>query len=93
MYSNGDDWENIANQYKKELECLHEDIENAIYEISIFGPKSINKGLSILKRSLDDSYGNCHLIGLSERHGEPQERQIEFAELSPEAKNCFEGIL
>ena len=47
------EWEDIAKEYRKELEQLWNDIDNGLYKLEEKSPKSFNIGIHLLNKSID----------------------------------------
>jgi len=90
------DWQEIALDYRKEIEALHKEIEEASYVMDQRGPRSFDKALGILDNSLEKSLENFRLIKASE----PAIIQKKGKKVIPSVKevkydidDCFSNLL
>lgn len=86
-------WKEIALEYRKEIELLHRDIDNAIIEFEKKMPRSFEKGLSILEHALAVSQENLYLTKFMEY---PILQKVDISIPKAEVKeinDCFEGLL
>lgn len=88
-------WEEIALQYRREIELLHKDIETAICEFEKRMPRSFEKGIGLLEQALSASQENLYLTKLREcptievRVSKP----ASVSNVSNVTDGCFEGLL
>ena len=86
-------WEEIALQYRREIEILHKDIENAIEEIEKKMPRCLEKGIGILEYALSSSQENLFLIKLMEYPIIVQKTVKDDHKENANVSDCFEGLL
>jgi hypothetical protein len=89
-------WQEIALDYKKEIEALHKEIVEATFVMDQRGPRSFDKALGILENSLEISQENFRLI----KSLEPAIIQKKGKKVIPSVKeekhdvdDCFSNLL
>lgn len=77
------EWEELAKEYKKELEALWKDMEHAgdlVYD------KHLDTAIDLLDKSLDISIEYVRLLSYREPLTERSEPQFKFRKLKPKLK-------
>ena len=59
-------WEEIAKEYRREIEALWDDIHNAHEELNRGEPKSFKRGVKMIEKSLDFSTENIRILSYAE---------------------------
>ena len=59
-------WEEMAFEYRREIEALHKDMDTAWVELEGCTPKSAMRALRILEKSLDLSEENVRILSYVE---------------------------
>ena len=86
-------WEEIALQYRKEIEELHKEIDSAIEELEKKMPRSFEKCIKILDNSLCSSQESLYLTKLMEYSILSKDRNVSNIKNKSVAIDCFEGLL